>query len=412
MAEPITWRNVQGPSLADASRPLEQARLSLNAGFDSFNNVLRNQEAVEAANWQQQKDNNTQDFLNKLYAVQGAEGFKALQQSGELERMIAANGAQIDRAAARSAMDGRLATLQQRDVAGITYKNTMDDNAQAPEVRRIQMLTLTDPDAAARELAAKPDLRAAVQLAQGIDARKQALVGRERDNTRFQWDGEAQQWKAADAAQKAELAPIAVAQARDALLNGPSTRAAQAAQAALAKAQAGAIASKADDDALARRAAEDRKVLATALKDNQYEGGVLTPGSSEELAKLANATKLGSGGDVKKLAKTMERLTKLANDGIELETPGPDGKMVKARVPVPLELAKAALLGSSDTFFSWNEGYADTFEDTIRKRMQVVVPVPSKDGGKPTAVNPYVQGYSQYRRILDAGASVPAEKKK
>jgi hypothetical protein len=210
MAGPITWRTVNGPSLAEAGRPMESAQRSFDNAFTGLGGVLKQQEATDQANWNQVRENNTQDFLNKLYSAQGADGFKALQDSGELDRMLAANGAQIDRAAARSAMDGRLGTLQQRDVAGINYKNTMDDNAQAPEVRRIQMLTLTNPDAAAAELAAKPDLRAAVQLAQGIDARKQTLTDRDRANTRFTWDTDAQKWKADDAAQKELLRPFEV----------------------------------------------------------------------------------------------------------------------------------------------------------------------------------------------------------
>jgi hypothetical protein len=412
MAGPITWRTVNGPSLAEAGRPMESAQRSFDNAFTGLGGVLKQQEATDQANWNQIKENNTQDFLNKLYSAQGAEGFKALQDSGELDRMLAANGAQIDRAAARSALDGRLATLQQRDVAGINYKNTMDDAAQAPEVRRISMLTLTDPDAAAAELAAKPDLRAAVQLAQGIDARKQTLTDRDRANTRFTWDTDAQKWKADDAAQKELLRPFEVQAAQSKLDTEAQQRAASRAQAALAGAQATALTSKAEEDAAARRAAADRQILANALKDNPFANGVLNPGSSEELAKLANNTKLGSGGSPEKLAKTMERLTKLANEGIEITTRGPDGKPIKTKVPVPLDLAKAALLGSTDTLLSWNEGYADTFEDTIRKRMTAVTSVPSPNGGAPVAVNPYVQGYSQYQRILDAGASVPAPKKK
>jgi hypothetical protein len=206
----ITWRNVSGPSLAEASRPLEAAQRSIDNAFTGLGGVLRQQESTDAANWNQVKENNTQDFLNKLYSAQGAEGFKALQDSGELERMLAANGAQIDRAAARSAMDGRLGTLQQRDVTDINYRNTMTDEAQAPEVRRIQMLTLTNPAAAQAELAANPGLRSAVQLAQGIDTRQQTLTDRDREATRFSFEQTAEERKAAEEAQRKLLRPLEV----------------------------------------------------------------------------------------------------------------------------------------------------------------------------------------------------------
>ena len=417
MAGPITWRTVNGPSLAEASRPMEYAQRSFDNAFTGLSGVLKQTEATDAANWNQVKENNTQDFLNKLYSAQGAEGFKALQDSGQLEQMLAANGAQIDRAAARSAMDGRLSTLQNRDTQAITYKNTMLDDAQANDVRRINTLALTDPAAASAELAKNPDLRKSFEIAKNIDASAQTQVERERAKTRFGFDMNDEQRKAADEAQRALLRPIAVQQAQDTLLNGPSARAAQAAQVRLANAQAGAIATKAEDDAAARQAAVDRKILATALQDNPYAGGVLTPGSAEELAKLANTTKLGSGGSPEKLAKTMERLTKIANEGIEVQAQGSDGKTVSKKIPVPLELAKAALLGSSDTIFSWNEGYADTFEETIKKRMGVVrqpfssSPFPGLKKDAPAPVNPYAKGYADYLKIIDAGASVPSGKK-
>lgn len=200
MAEPITWRNVQGPLLADASRPLEAARLTLNSGFDSFSNLLKGTENVDAANWQQQKDNNTQDFLNKLYAVQGADGFKALQQSGELDRMIAANGAQIDRAAARAAMDGRLATLQQRDVAGWAYNNAALDEKEAPIVNQVKGLLAQGKTKEAIPLISTLSPRNGSAMFQSLDARQQLDIERKRGDTRFSWEQ-------ADADQKAALRP-------------------------------------------------------------------------------------------------------------------------------------------------------------------------------------------------------------
>jgi hypothetical protein len=200
MAEPITWRNVQGPSLADASRPLEAARLTLNSGFDNFNNLIKGVENVDAANWQQQKENNTQDFLNKIYAVQGAEGYKALQQSGELDRMIAANGAQIDRAAARAAMDGRLATLQQRDQAGWAYNNAALDEKEAPLVNQVKGLLAQGKTKEAIPLIATLSPRNGAAMYQSLDARQQLEIDRKRGDTRFSWEED-------EAKQKAALRP-------------------------------------------------------------------------------------------------------------------------------------------------------------------------------------------------------------
>lgn len=156
----ITWRNIEAPSIGEVSRAMSVANQTINSGFDSFGNVLKKQEATDQGNWNQVKENNTQDFLNKLYSAQGADGFKALQDSGELDRMIAANGAQIDRAAARSAMDTRLGTLQQRDLDTINYGNKVLDNQQAPIMESLKVAAQKgDQKGFDAIVAANPNLR-------------------------------------------------------------------------------------------------------------------------------------------------------------------------------------------------------------------------------------------------------------
>lgn len=426
MAQPITWQTINAPSFGEANRLMGLAQQSILGAFDGAKTALADSQAFDKELWKRQDQDATQDVLGKIYQAQTVDQMSALNQSGVLDQGVAANGARIDRAAVNALRDGRVSTLQNRDTQAITYKNTMLDDAQANDVRRINTLALTDPAAASAELAKNPDLRKSFEIAKNIDASAQTQVERQRAKDRFGFDVNEEQRKAAEEAQRQLLRPIAVQQAQDTLLNGPSTRAAQAAQTTLARAQAGAIASKAEDEAAARQGDIDRKLLATALKDNPYAGGVLTPGSAEELAKLANTTKLGSGGSPEKLAKTMERLTKIANEGIEVQVEGADGKTISKKIPVPLELAKAALLGSSDTLLSWNEGYADTFQNTIEKRMGIVKPAlrapvgrggassafPALQNKAPTAVNPYAKGYEDYLKIIDAGASVPSGKKK
>jgi len=172
MAEPITWRNVTGPSLADASRPLQIAQQTLASGFNTFNDQLKSMEATDAANWEQVKKNNTNEFMNRLMEAQTAEQFGNMNSGNAMGKMLAGYGAQIDQAAARTALDQRLGTLQDRDIRGITYNNTMLDEKQAPMVREIQMLSLTDPAAAKARLAENPDIRKAFELATGIDTRE------------------------------------------------------------------------------------------------------------------------------------------------------------------------------------------------------------------------------------------------
>jgi hypothetical protein len=136
----ITWRNINGPSLAEASRPLDSAQRMISSGFDSLNNILNKQEATDQANWQQQKTNNLNDFMNTIYAAKGPEEFKRMQDSGELMQTLQSYGAQIDQAAARSAMDTRLGTLQKRDQDNWTYQNAALDQQEAPMINEAKAL--------------------------------------------------------------------------------------------------------------------------------------------------------------------------------------------------------------------------------------------------------------------------------
>lgn len=178
----ITWRNIAGPSLAEASRPLESAQRMITGGFDAFNNVLQKQESTDRANWNQQKDNNLNTFMNTLYAAKGPEEFKRMQDSGELMQMLQGYGAQIDQSAARSAMDTRLGTLQQREKQGIEYGNFMTDERQRPVVQDIlSKAALGDKEGAMKVMAANPDLRLPADLTK-------AIVSGERDLTRWTFE--------------------------------------------------------------------------------------------------------------------------------------------------------------------------------------------------------------------------------
>ena len=419
MAGPITWRTVNGPSLAEAGRPTEAAQRSFDSAFTGLGGVLKQQEATDQANWNQVKENNTQDFLNKLYSAQGADGFKALQDSGQLEQMLASNGAQIDRAAARSAMDGRLGTLQQRDAQAITYKNTMLDDAQANDVRRINTLALTDPAAASAELAKNPDLRKSFEIAKNIDASAQTQVERERAKTRFGFDMNAEQRKAAEEAFKQQQRPLMLAEAQGKVDSIPLQREqlrAQINQAnnASAASRENVLNSRANRERVEAEAekARDLKMLGAALDGNIYKEGVYKDSDTETLAKLMKDNSVaGTGSDAgDKRSKIISRITELAKTGVEIK--GPDGKPIT--VPLPLGAVKASILGSENTFWSWNEGYADTFENNLKSRLQAVYNKPGADG-KPMAANKAVDDYQNFLAIMRGTAEIapaPSTKRK
>lgn len=412
MAGPITWRTVNGPSLAEAGRPLESAQRSFDSAFTGLGGVLKQAEATDTANWNQAKENNTQNFLNQLYAVQGAEGFKALQDSGELDRMLAANGAQIDRAAARSAMDGRLSTLQQRDKQGWEFANAALDQQESPVVNQVKGLLAQGNLEGAKPLIASLSARGQATMLGALDQRERQLVERARGDTEFGWKG-------AEEAFKQQQRPLALAIEQGKVDSIPLQQDQLRAQINSSNASAAAsnesvLTSRANRDRVEAEAekARDLKKLGAALDGNLYKEGVFKDADTVDLAKLMKDTGVGgTGGDAgEKRTKIIDRVNSLAKTGIEIK--GPDGKPVT--VPLPLGAVKASILGSSNTLLSWNEGYADSFEKNLKARMQAVYNKPGADG-KPMAANKAVDDYQAFQAIMRGTAEIapaPSTKRK
>lgn len=445
MATPITWRTVNGPSLAEASRPLAYAQQAFAGAFDTLKGTLKESEAFDQALWKRQDQAATQDALSKIYQAQNVDQFNALNQSGVLDQATAPNGAVIDRAAVNALRDGRVGTLQDRAVREIGFKNTMLDAAQEADVRAINLMALQDPKRAQEMLAQRPDLREAVNLARTIDSRTQTLTDRDRATTRFGFDTAEETRRTAEEAQRALLRPFAVknaqneqelfpdrkreAELRNQGLENTNNNADLVRQEIQARIRASnetsnaarLTAERADRD---RVAAQEVKKLDLALQDNLYKGGLLTPDSLPDLAALTNTNKIGGkdGGDAR--SYLMERISNLAKNGITRTTIGQDGKPVSVNVPVPLSVVKAALLSSTDINFFGSKGYADSFD----KQIESLLPKPTVTGptkrivgrgglietpqSQPSAVDPLIEEFQRYGAISTAKASTSTPEKK
>lgn len=142
MAQPITWRNVDAPSFGEASRMMALAQNGINSGFENFNNILKNEQATVEANWKVQRDNNTQAFLDSINQYRTPEEYQAALTSGALDP--SKFGAQIDQAAVRSALDGRLAILQDRAVKANQFAEQQKALEAKPIVDQLSMMALSD----------------------------------------------------------------------------------------------------------------------------------------------------------------------------------------------------------------------------------------------------------------------------
>lgn len=187
MANPITWRNVVGPSLADAARPLDAATRTLNGAFDQLQSVLKEREAIDAGNVLVQQENQKNAFLDMLHQYKTPEEIAAAQASGAIQQRLAELSPQA-RAAVRGAEEQRLGSL--RDLVGKSqqYQDQQLERQYRPMYEQ------------ALGLAAKGDAKAAMSILEanpnmpGQAALMKAIVSGERDLKRFGWDEQKHQW--------------------------------------------------------------------------------------------------------------------------------------------------------------------------------------------------------------------------
>lgn len=131
MASPITWQNVNGPSLADASAPMLAAQRSFDNAFGRVREELDRRQLTEDKNYEVGKENNTQEFISELSKFKTPEELQAAQDSGQFDTMRSRFGAQVNRSAINQAQELRPGLLQER----VTRGNQFTDAQQEREFR-------------------------------------------------------------------------------------------------------------------------------------------------------------------------------------------------------------------------------------------------------------------------------------
>lgn len=201
MADPITWRNVTGPAIADASRPMAFAQDALNSGFNTLGGAINKFQTGEEALWKKQDEAATQDVLAKIYAAKTVADLNALDQSGVLTNRIAPNGAEINRTDVFKLLDGREATLQNRQKAAWEFANAELDQKEAPVVNQVKGLIAQGKLAEAEPLINSLSARNGAAMFESLDKRQQEEIMRARGNMEFAWKG-------AEEAQKQQMRPL------------------------------------------------------------------------------------------------------------------------------------------------------------------------------------------------------------
>lgn len=168
MATPIRWDTIRGPSLAEASRPMDAASNSFNNAFAQLGQVLAQKESLDAANWQNQKANNTNSFLDAVARYRTPEALQAAQASGELDALRSRFGSQIDASAVRGAADTRMASLMDQTMRANTFTDAQRDRTEAPIMDQIGALTAAGKFNEANALLAQHNLRKEAPLVQAL----------------------------------------------------------------------------------------------------------------------------------------------------------------------------------------------------------------------------------------------------
>lgn len=337
----ITWQNINGPSLAEATRPMEAASRSFTGAFDGLANVLKQREATNAANWDQAKVNNTNALLGAVQEPKTPEEFAA--KEAQLRQQLLGYGAQVDPVAARAALDNRMATLQQRGLANIQYTGAVAEEADRPK-RDLALSLYAKGDIAGGDAVAAEVQRNKAALAEASHKWQRTGVTEKQTDTKFDFDQAAE-------AQKVLERPLLIDKLNSDLLTAKAQR-------TLSGAQADALGREKNANSPATKAQD--AAYEQLLKDNLFGGGSLEPGRN--LAEVSKYVK-ASITDPKEADGLTRAIAKLSSQKFDV------GNGMK--VGVPISLLQEALHLSQDTNWKinpWNNRVSN-FEELIKKRM-------------------------------------------
>lgn len=386
MASPITWHSLSRNELPDPARLLAMAQTGMNTGMEGFQKMsdgyLQGQQNLK----DKAKVTATDNFLLDLQGVTTPE--ELAQRKGAFIASIRGQGEGIDGRVASSALDGRMSTLQQRAKAEWEFQNAQTDQKEAP-IRDEALAAIARRDFLTANIikSGNPGLRnmAALEQAQATAVRNQTVEGNQ--DTKFAWEG-------ADQKQKEVMRPYEVKKVESDLATAEVNRTTLRAQAAAAGNSSALALANLED----RRTAQDAlKLQASAqarLKGTMYEGGTYTPSDSIELGDLLAKNK---GLDAGEQSRVLDRINKLASEGIAVPFTNADGVVDSRNVPIPKSLIKGIVAGARDDEYitapwNWSESGANFVEKRLRAALKATETYKNGEG-KDVVRSPAIDGY-------------------
>lgn len=333
MGQPITWRNVHGPNLADAAaRPMEMAQRSMNSVFDQFASMIKQTESLNAGNAAAERNNNTQAFLSEISKYRTPEALQAAMASGEIDRLRAGFGSNIDQAAIRGSVDSLLKQRMEQATQANQYADTTRDRNELPIADQIAALSAAGKTKEAQALLDQHNLRREAGLALGITQARDAATQREREGIKFNRDGEAHRSGLARDAAATAASVAHTENARYALQTNKEDR-------------TKAVADR-ERDIQAAIIKRQREAL---LKDNPFMVGSADPALNAEELRTFVGTSLKDDPD-----RASAILAAMGKNSIHTYK-NEDGQ--EAKIAIPLPVWQEALNGV-DTKASWFDGTA------------------------------------------------------
>jgi hypothetical protein len=341
MARPITWQNVNGPSLAEASAPMLAAQRSFDNAFGRIREDLDRRQMTEDKNWDVTKDNNTQAFMAELTKYKTPEELQAAQQSGALDEMRTRFGAQVDQKALNTATDLRPTLLQERTMRSDQYDATQQTKQFKPVMDAMQLaINQGDTDTFNRLLAENPTNpgNAAAQKAMNDFARSK-VVAKQQDDTFASGQ--------IDATNRQALAPGALA-AQD-LARRAGEVGIRASESSIKTQEEVRAAQVLEREAAARVKDQEAKTaqLARITKGTVYElGDVTSAAGGKAVLDALNANK---DLDAKGREKVMQAINELAPGGKMNGLPVPTQFMLEAVATARDQIGPGDYYGSVET---------------------------------------------------------------
>jgi hypothetical protein len=366
MGQPITWHNVGGVSLADAVRPMDAAQRSFNGAFDGLQGVIKDRENVDAANVVNQRNNNTQSYLDKVAELGRTPAqLQASIADGSINKLRESFGPNIDHAATRGAAESLLDQRYKQVQAANEYADKTLTREQRPIHDEILTKAFAGDIKGSMELLAKnPGLMGSPEIQRKVSEYKEILKKQGQDDTRFKWDGERHTWDGQKA--KKDLL-VADAQIRSSDASADASRANAATQ------RYNVIASK-EDRVQARLDNQYKLASETLGKDtaggNMYAGGTVdTTDGASAVSKYINET----FKDDDHSNQLRSAAAKISGERFDLKGPdgkpvmGPDGKPLKIGIPVGV-MIDAVNATKNVKWYNFGQR-GDTVSDYVKERM-------------------------------------------